>query len=582
VAKTQSRRTMDVLVLVAAAAAAVPPLKRIALIARDKLDRKNARRKLARAEAHALQALVGAGGGRVDEDEEMEEEEETAAAKEAQRKATGALYQRECRKRKSEAQNTAAREEAARTTASTLVPTTTPTGSSENKILSEKTYSRNWKKFTTGNTFLGDSHVVGYLKQALKQPIYQQGLVTHGWTGPRDSAVMKAGVGKIKEAMQKTSRKGGGKVHTNGRDVRAFRNGVGTALSGSGSRRQLEKVYALPHNAAAQANARRAGLNAAQDGTACSVCPPLAMVQRKRRCNGITDEMKSTVAYWAKFDEASTVSPVPGDCRQEQDSDGTWHLVACHYAVDTVDKLHTKFLTYLSGLAPPIAGQDPPRGRAPGVSAFTKILAKLPWFKTTTPGGHREVCCCPYHTGIRVIFSAFQQNLEANCQCRGGVMNQGGCKTALVFELGDLCEAVQCPKGDAPRTKLCCAEHRCPNENCGVKAGLPFCPTAESANVRVSWLEWSKERLAKTKGGFRNVTLLVRRTGTGEEMGKAIRKQLEVFMEHEWKTTWTKEECKELGVPLEVGGRTMSIYGKGAGSGKSERSEKYVVTFSFL
>jgi hypothetical protein len=54
---------MDVLVLVAAAAAAVPPLKRMARIARDKLDRKNAKEKLARAEAHALQALVGACGG---------------------------------------------------------------------------------------------------------------------------------------------------------------------------------------------------------------------------------------------------------------------------------------------------------------------------------------------------------------------------------------------------------------------------------------------------------------------------------------------------------------------------------------
>jgi len=50
-------------VLVAAAAAAVPPLKRMARIARDKLDRKNAKEKLARAEAHALQALVGACGG---------------------------------------------------------------------------------------------------------------------------------------------------------------------------------------------------------------------------------------------------------------------------------------------------------------------------------------------------------------------------------------------------------------------------------------------------------------------------------------------------------------------------------------
>ena len=49
--------------LVAAAAAAVPPLKRMARIARDKLDRKNAKEKLARAEAHALQALVGACGG---------------------------------------------------------------------------------------------------------------------------------------------------------------------------------------------------------------------------------------------------------------------------------------------------------------------------------------------------------------------------------------------------------------------------------------------------------------------------------------------------------------------------------------
>jgi hypothetical protein len=34
---------------------------------------------------------------------------------------------------------------------------------------------------------------------------------------------------------------------------------------------------------------------------------------------------------------------------------------------------------------------------------------------------------------------------------------------------------------------------------------------------------------------------------------------VEVYMEHRWKMTWTREQCKELDHPFAVGGRTLSI-----------------------
>jgi hypothetical protein len=340
------------------------------------------------------------------------------------------------------------------------------------------------------------------------------------------SAAAAADNGAIVATLKKFFEQSSGKTETQ----RAARTAVTAVLGAShASVGKVNELTGAPVNALRAAKRRRAALYEFSDLDYDS----LLTVKRKLRADRIRPSMVDYVEDFMKTDELSTTSPIKSEVNAKT-------MEARKYANLCTFESHELFIKAVEAV-------EPERRKrlgavVPKITAFRKILKNISWLRSAKAAVQRQICACPYHTGMFQYWKAWNKVIcdeITGCLCAD--INLDCPARAAAESLGHLVASTQCPLqavegGEVPLCgKLACAEGRC--ASCGIEKMLPLCPTAEGPSGHASWKKWGKvDRPYIKRAGSREVVALVAASGTPAELGVEMRTRLVHMKRHHWTT----------------------------------------------